>query len=72
MTWDRHDFDAQVSEQDLVDSYMLPFQTCVEVGRVSSLMCSYNAINGVPSCANGGCCRRSRAMGLRWVRDERL
>lgn len=38
--------------QDLVDSYMPPFQACVEKGRVSSLMCSYNAVNGVPSCAN--------------------
>lgn len=38
--------------QDLVDSYMRPFQACVEKGRVSSLMCSYNAVNGVPSCAN--------------------
>lgn len=38
--------------QDLVDSYMAPFQTCVEEGRVSGLMCSYNAVNGVPSCAN--------------------
>ena len=38
--------------QDLVDSYMLPFQACVEKGRVSSLMCSYNAVNGKPSCAN--------------------
>ena len=25
---------------------------CVEKGKVSSLMCSYNAVNGVPSCAN--------------------
>ena len=42
---------SRVSE-DLVDSYMRPFQTCVEKGRVTSLMCSYNAVNGVPSCAN--------------------
>ena len=27
-------------------------QACVEKGRVSGLMCSYNAVNGVPSCAN--------------------
>jgi len=27
-------------------------QACVERGRVSGLMCSYNAVNGVPSCAN--------------------
>ena len=31
---------------------MAPFQACVEKGRVSSLMCSYNAVNGIPSCAN--------------------
>jgi pre-mRNA-splicing factor SYF2/beta-D-xylosidase 4 len=36
----------------MVDSYMAPFQACVELGRVSGLMCSYNAVNGVPSCAN--------------------
>ncbi|KAK7232226.1 xylan 1,4-beta-xylosidase [Aureococcus anophagefferens] len=26
---------------------MVPFQACVEKGKVSSLMCSYNAVNGV-------------------------
>ena len=50
--WDRNQFDANITNQDLVDSYLLPFQACVEKGRVTSLMCSYNAINGVPSCAN--------------------
>jgi len=49
---DRRHFDATVPIQDLVDSYMVPFQACVEKGRVTSLMCSYNAVNGVPSCAN--------------------
>ena len=39
----RHDFDANVTMQDLVDSYMPAFQSCVEKGRVSGLMCSYNA-----------------------------
>ena len=51
-TWTRHDFDAAITDQDLVDSYMRPFQACVEKGKVSSLMCSYNAVNGQPSCAN--------------------
>ena len=27
-------------------------QACVEEGKVSGLMCSYNAVNGKPSCAN--------------------
>ena len=40
----RHTIDAQIPMQDLVDSYMAPFQSCVEVGKVSSLMCSYNSI----------------------------
>jgi beta-glucosidase-like glycosyl hydrolase len=48
----RNEFDAHVPIQDLVDSYMVPFQACVEKGRVSGLMCSYNAVNGIPSCAN--------------------
>lgn len=49
---DRNHFDANISMQDLVDSYMVPFQACVERGKVTSLMCSYNSVNGVPSCAN--------------------
>lgn len=48
----RHDFDAIVDPMDLFDSYLPPFRTCVEEGRVSGLMCSYNSVNGIPSCAN--------------------
>lgn len=46
------DVNSNVTQQDLLDSYMAPFQDCVEQGKVSGLMCSYNAVNGVPSCAN--------------------
>jgi xylan 1,4-beta-xylosidase len=28
------------------------FQACVTEGKASGIMCSYNAVNGVPSCAN--------------------
>ena len=35
-----------------VSADMPGFQACVEKGRVSGLMCSYNAVNGVHSCAN--------------------
>ena len=49
---DRYHVDVFVPQQDLVDSYMPSFQTCVEEGQVSGIMCSYNAVNGVPSCAN--------------------
>ena len=42
----RNEFDARVTTQDLIDSYMPPFQSCVEVGRVSGLMCSYSEATG--------------------------
>eukprot|EP00937_MAST-01D_sp_MAST-1D-sp2_P000103 g103.t1 len=48
----RYSADPNITQRDLVDSYMAPFQACVEKGRVSSLMCSYNAVNGIPACAN--------------------
>ncbi|KAG7094154.1 hypothetical protein E1B28_007766 [Marasmius oreades] len=48
----RHTFDAQVSQQDLAEYYSPPFQSCVRDAKVGSIMCSYNAVNGVPSCAN--------------------
>ena len=41
----RVDFDAVITEQDLVDSYLAPFQACVEQGDVTSLMCSYNSVS---------------------------
>jgi len=49
---DRHHFDAQVTEQDLADTYYPPFEAGVKKGKASGMMCSYNSINGVPSCAN--------------------
>ena len=48
----RYHFDAVVPQQDLVDSYLPPFQACVEEGQVSGVMCAYNGVNGVPSCGN--------------------
>ncbi|OVA14621.1 Glycoside hydrolase [Macleaya cordata] len=48
----RYVFDARVSLQDLADTYQPPFRSCVEEGRASGIMCAYNRVNGVPSCAN--------------------
>ncbi|OAE24539.1 hypothetical protein AXG93_2415s1180 [Marchantia polymorpha subsp. ruderalis] len=49
---DRYHFNAEVSDQDLEDTYNRPFQSCVQEGQASSMMCSYNRVNGVPTCAN--------------------
>jgi xylan 1,4-beta-xylosidase len=48
----RHNFNAKITMQDLAEYYMMPFQQCARDSRVGSIMCAYNAVNGVPSCAN--------------------
>ncbi|KAL2156745.1 hypothetical protein VTH82DRAFT_1491 [Thermothelomyces myriococcoides] len=48
----RFNFDAKVSTQDLAEYYLPPFQQCARDSKVGSIMCSYNAVNGVPACAN--------------------
>ena len=40
VNWNRHNFDANVSMQDLVSDYMVPFQACIETAQASGLMCS--------------------------------
>ncbi|THH27589.1 hypothetical protein EUX98_g6608 [Antrodiella citrinella] len=48
----RYGFNAIVSQQDLSEFYNPAFQSCVRDAKVGSVMCSYNAVNGVPSCAS--------------------
>jgi len=48
----RFNFDAKVSDQDMVESFLPSFEACVRDAQVASVMCSYNSVNGVPSCAN--------------------
>ncbi|KAH7573495.1 hypothetical protein ACOSQ2_007487 [Xanthoceras sorbifolium] len=49
---DRYHFNARVSKQDLEDTYNVPFKACVVEGKVASVMCSYNQVNGKPTCAD--------------------
>nr|XP_025618572.1 probable beta-D-xylosidase 2 isoform X2 [Arachis hypogaea] len=49
---DRFHFNAQVSKQDIEDTFDVPFRMCVKEGKVASVMCSYNQVNGVPTCAD--------------------
>jgi beta-D-xylosidase 4 len=49
---DRFHFDAHVSDLDLVETYLPSFESCIHDAHVASIMCSFNSINGVPSCAN--------------------
>ncbi|KAK4443401.1 glycoside hydrolase superfamily [Podospora aff. communis PSN243] len=48
----RFNFNAKVTMQDLVEYYLPPFRQCARDSKVGSIMCSYNAVNGVPACAD--------------------
>ena len=45
-------YDAMITQQDLAEFYTPQFLTAARDAKVNSVMCSYNAVNGVPSCAN--------------------
>lgn len=48
---DRFSFNAVVSDRDWQMTFLPAFRACLEAGAYG-VMCSYNAINGVPACAN--------------------
>ncbi|KAH8821295.1 glycoside hydrolase superfamily [Xylogone sp. PMI_703] len=48
----RNSNDLDPSQQDMADYYLRPFKSCVREAKGGSIMCSYNAVNGAPSCAN--------------------
>src|ERR1700722_361480 len=48
----RRSFNVSPPEQDLYDTYLVAFQAAVQQGHVGSIMGSYNALYGVPNCAN--------------------
>ena len=48
----RHGFDAKASVHDVEDTYLPAFRAAVVEGKVKSVMCVYNAVNGVPGCAS--------------------
>jgi beta-glucosidase len=48
----RHVFNVDVSPRDLEETYLPAFRTTVVDGHVKSVMCAYNAINGMAACAN--------------------
>jgi len=49
---ERHEFDAQVSERDLRESYLPHFEMAIREGGAYSLMCAYNRVYGKPACGN--------------------
>ncbi|HEX4007301.1 MAG TPA: glycoside hydrolase family 3 C-terminal domain-containing protein [Acidobacteriaceae bacterium] len=48
----RHQFNVDVSPHDLEDTYDPAFRAAVTEAHAQSVMCAYNAIDGVPACAS--------------------
>ncbi|WP_111309393.1 glycoside hydrolase family 3 C-terminal domain-containing protein [Confluentibacter sediminis] len=47
----RHEFNAEVSQKDLWETYLPAFEALVNA-NVESVMCAYNRTNGEPCCSN--------------------
>ncbi len=48
----RHKEDVHPTPHDLHDTYLPAFRASVIEGKAHSVMCAYNAVNGIPSCAS--------------------
>ena len=50
--WNRHSFDAEVSERDLRETYLPAFKDLVTKAGVQEVMIAYNRFRGIPCGAN--------------------
>ncbi len=48
----RHEFNAEVGDRDLFETYLPAFRTLVVEGKTASVMGAYNRFRGTPCCAN--------------------
>lgn len=48
----RKNYSANVDARNMWETYMPAFEACVAEAKGSHVMCSYNSINGVPTCAD--------------------
>lgn len=48
----RHEFNAEVTQQELYDTYLPAFYECVTEGGVEAVMGAYNRTNGEPCCGS--------------------
>jgi len=48
----RHSFNATPPERDLYETYLPQFEMAVREGHVAGVMGAYNALDGIPDCAN--------------------
>lgn len=50
--YERHGFDAQISKEDLYETYLAAFKYCIDNADPSAVMGAYNRVNGEACCAS--------------------
>ncbi len=50
--YERHGFDARVSQKDLYETYLSAFKYCIDHADPSAVMGAYNRVNGEACCAS--------------------
>ncbi|CAI4211083.1 unnamed protein product [Parascedosporium putredinis] len=68
----RYGFDAKITQQDLRDYHLLPFQTCARDVNAQSIMCAYNAVNGVPTCADDWLMNKLLRTHWNWTEEQQF
>ena len=48
----RHEFEVEVNERDLKETYLPAFRASIVEGKADSVMCASGSVNGMPACAN--------------------
>jgi len=47
-------FNANLTSLDMWETYMPAFEACIKEAKATHVMCSYNSINGIPTCGSKG------------------
>ena len=50
--YERHGFDAVISDKDLYETYLSAFKYCIDNAKPSAVMGAYNRVNGEPCCGS--------------------
>ncbi len=51
--WNRHSYNAKVTDKDLWETYLPAFGALVKEGNVQEVMCAYNRFEDAPCCGSG-------------------
>ena len=60
----RQQISVNVTARDQVEFYSPPFEAAVKRGKTQSVMCSYNAVNGMPACLSSAMINDKLRAGL--------